>query len=81
MGGEAGMGLRVRASSLLLSLVLELAVALVSGNSSRSRRLGRSLLACMLYHCGFSLSLLARALLSAVIALFAANRCRVRLSQ
>lgn len=47
MGGEAGMGLRVRASSLLLSLVLELAVALVSGNSSRSRRLGRSLLACI----------------------------------
>lgn len=79
MGGEAGMGLRVRASSLLLSLALQLAVALVSGNSSR--RLGRSLLACMLYHCGFSLSLLARALLSAVIALFAANRCRVRLSQ
>ena len=69
------MGLRVRASSLLLSLALELAVALVSGNSVAG--FGRSLLACIVSL--WILRLLARALPLPAIAL-AVHQCRVRLS-
>jgi len=67
------MGLRVRASSLLLSLALELAVALVSGNSVAG--FGRSLLACIVSL--WILRLLARALPLPAIAL-AVHQCSRR---
>jgi hypothetical protein len=45
------MGLRVRASSLLLALALELAVALVSGNSvAASQPPARSIARCSCLH-------------------------------